>query len=106
VLGLPAAEALADPAGFLAAREVCRRRGYRLALDLEEAGALALLPPDRLGVALVRLPWSPALAAPGAAPLPPLPPGRVVLTGVDRAAALGWGWEAGITLFEGRLLRG
>jgi hypothetical protein len=66
----------------------------------------AVVPPDRLGVALVRLPWSPALAAPGAAPLPPLPPGRVVLTGVDRAAALGWGWEAGITLFEGRLLRG
>ena len=58
-------------------------------------------PPDRLGVELVRLPWSPGLAALA----PALPPGQVVLTGADRAAAIGWGWEAGVTLFEGRLLR-
>lgn len=104
VVGLAAAEVLADPTGFLAARQVLTGRGWRVALDVAEPGVLALLPPDRLGVALVRLRFAPALAE---APLPvPLPAGRTVLTGVDRAAALGWGWEAGITLFEGRLLRG
>lgn len=104
VIGIAAAEVLADPSGFLAARQVLAARGWRVALDVPEPGALALLPPDRLGVALVRLRFAPALAE---APLAvPLPAGRTVLTGVDRAAALGWGWEAGITLFEGRLLRG
>ncbi|WP_135468423.1 hypothetical protein [Crenalkalicoccus roseus] len=103
-LGLPAAEALADPEGFLAAAALCRGRGYRLVLEAEGPAVAALLAPERLGVEAVRLPFSPALAAAG---LPPsLPPGRVVLAGVDRAGGIGWGWEAGITLFEGRLLRG
>ena len=106
VLGFRAEEVLADPAGFLAAREVCGRRGYRLALELTDPGALALLPPERLGVALLRLPWSPALAEAGLPPGVRLPEGRVVLAGVDRAAAIAWGWDTGITLFEGRLLRG
>jgi hypothetical protein len=102
LIGLPAAAVLADPTGFLAARQVLCGRGWRLALDVPDAAALALLPPARVGVALVRVGFSPALAATG---LPPgVPPERVVLTGVDRAAALGWGLEAGITLFEGRLL--
>lgn len=102
VLGLPAEAVLADPTGFLAAREVLAARGWRLALDVADPGLLGLLPPARLGVALVRLAWTPGLAAAG---LPPVAaPERVVLTGVDRAAALGWGLEAGIRLFEGRLL--
>jgi hypothetical protein len=35
----------------------------------------------------------------------PKGPEAVVLTGADRAAAIGWGWEEGITLFEGTLVR-
>lgn len=101
VLALPAEDALADAEGFAFARDFARARGYRLALDLPGPALLAALPPDRLGVELVRLPWSPGLAALA----PALPPGQVVLTGADRAAAIGWGWEAGVTLFEGRLLR-
>ncbi|TDH62080.1 hypothetical protein E2C06_14050 [Dankookia rubra] len=101
VLALPAEDALAAPEDFAFARDFARARGYRLALDLPGPELLAACPPDRMGVDLLRLPWSPDLAALG----PALPQGRVVLTGADRAAAIGWGWEAGVALFEGRLLR-
>lgn len=102
VIALPAEAALADPLGFRAARDVLAGRGWRLALDCAEAGAAALLPPARTGIDLVRLRFDPAVATAG---LPRgLAPERVVLTGVDRGAALGWGMEAGIRLFEGRLL--
>jgi hypothetical protein len=103
VLALPAEEALAEPEAFAFARDFVRARGYRLALDLPGPGLLGVLPFGRLGVDMLRLRWSPDLAA--AAPGLPPGPEQVVLTGADRAAAIGWGWEAGITLFEGRLLR-
>jgi hypothetical protein len=111
VLALPAEDALADPEGFLFAREFCAARGYRVALDVPEIAVLPLLPAARLGVELVRLHWSPALPLAaqrlpgGLAAALPQGPERVVLIGADRAAAIGWGWEEGITLFEGTLLR-
>jgi hypothetical protein len=84
-----------------------RQRGIRLALDDSAPGLLALLPPERLGLDLLRLRWDSALPA---SPPPSLhrllgaDPGRVVLTGVDRPAAIAWGWEAGIRLFQGPLV--
>lgn len=102
-VGVLPADVLADPAGFAAARDACRARGFRAALFEADADALRLLPPERLGLDLLGLRWSPGL--PSAAAL--LPPGRegVVLAGADTAAAIGWGWEQGVALFEGRLLR-
>jgi hypothetical protein len=106
-IGTRTADVLADPAGFAAARDGCRARGFRTALAEAEAEAVALplLPPHRLGLDSIHLRWSPAL--PAAAAVAGLPAGRegVVLTGADTAAAIGWGWEQGIALFEGRLLR-
>jgi hypothetical protein len=29
---------------------------------------------------------------------------HIVLAGADRAAAIAWGWEAGIRMFQGRLI--
>ncbi len=106
-LGLPVAELLADPEGFAFVAAFCRGRGYRLALEEVEAATLQLLPVARLGIDLIKLRWSPALALLGAqaAALLPSHPDAVVLTGVDRAAAIGWGWEQGITLFQGRLVQ-
>ncbi|NOG70147.1 hypothetical protein [Roseicella sp. DB1501] len=104
VLALPAEDALADAEGFAFARDFARARGYRLALDLPDPALVPALRPalsPEGGVELLRLAWSPALAALA----PALPHGRVVLTGADQAAAIGWGWEAGVTLFEGRLLQ-
>jgi hypothetical protein len=105
-LGIPVVEVLADPEGFAFAAGFCRGRGYRLALEEAEASTLLLLPWARLGVDLIKLRWSPALAAlgPRLAEALPSQPDAVVLTGVDQAAAVGWGWEHGITLFQGRLL--
>lgn len=102
-IGMAPEDILADPDGFAFARDFCQARGYRLALDGVTGEALALLRPDRLGLDLVRLRWSATLPQARAA----LPRARdqVVLTGADCAAAIGWGWEAGIGLFQGRMLR-
>jgi hypothetical protein len=106
-IGLRPAELLADPGAVARIGPALRGRGFQLALDDAEAGLVALLPPDRLGLDLLRLRWSPAL--PGAIPdvltrLLAEAPERVVLAGVDRPAAIAWGWEAGIRLFQGPLV--
>jgi hypothetical protein len=68
------------------------------------------VPAARAGVALLRLRWSAALpplgspAAEALAAVLPTAPESVVLSGVDRPAAIAWGWEMGITLFQGRLV--
>lgn len=108
-IGISPRDALADPAGFVAARDLARGHGFRLALDDAPATLLPLLPPGLLGIDVLRLRWSaelpgipgPAIAAllgrEGNAP-------EVVLTGVDRPAAIAWGWEIGIALFQGPLV--
>jgi hypothetical protein len=98
VLALEAEDILADPKGFDAARDMAAARGYRLALEARPE-LLALLPPARLGIGLVRLRWSPDAPR----DLHKLRT-EAVLTGVDRPAALAWGWERGITLFQGPLI--
>jgi hypothetical protein len=64
-IGMRAGDVLADPAGFAAARDACRARGFRTALAEADAAVLPLLPPRRLGLDLIHLRWSPGL--PGAA---------------------------------------
>ncbi|MBX9595591.1 MAG: hypothetical protein K2X46_14595 [Roseomonas sp.] len=113
-IGFRAADVLADPAGFVAARDLARPRGYGLALDDAPAGLLAVLPMARLGLDLVRLRWSPELPMTVPAGLASfLAEGRagegggpeaVVLVGVDRPAAIAWGWEIGIRRFQGPLV--
>lgn len=108
-IGFRPADVLADPAGFMAARDAVRARGFALALDDAAAGLLVVLPLARLGLDVVRLRWSPEL--PMAVP-PALAallaeeegPDAVVLVGVDRPAAIAWGWEVGIRRFQGTLV--
>ncbi|MCR0984808.1 hypothetical protein [Roseomonas populi] len=102
-LGVPAAEILADPVGFALGRDLAASRGYTLALEASCGPALALLPPARVGAGMVRLLWSDSLPA-ESGPVPSLVRAgvEVVLTGADRSAAIAWGWENGITLFQGR----
>jgi len=106
VFWFAAADLLADPVGWAYVRGFAAARGYRLGLDAPSPATLRLLPPERLGVALVRLRWRPDFPEPGTALSAGWPPEQVVLADVDRAAAIGWGWEAGITAFEGRLIAG
>ena len=101
------ADILADPGLPARLCPMWQARGFRFALDDTPPSLVALLPPGRLGLDVIRLRWSPAL--PGAVP-PALAAllaeaaDRVVLTGVDRPAAIAWGWEVGLRLFQGPLV--
>jgi hypothetical protein len=106
-IGLRGADLLADPGAAPRLVQALRGRGMRVALDDAAPGLLTLLPPERLVPDIVRLRWTPGL--PGAEPaalerLLDATPEGVVLAGVDRPAAIAWGWEAGIRLFQGPLV--
>ncbi|MBW8269215.1 hypothetical protein [Caldovatus aquaticus] len=109
-VALSAEDVLRDPAGYAFARDVLRLRGHRVVLDLSSPALAPLLPMARVRFDLLRLDAQAvqAEAEPGAmarlrAALP-AEPGRVVLSEVERPAAIAWGWEMGITLFQGRLV--
>jgi hypothetical protein len=107
IIGLRPAEVFADPRAVVRLAPALHQRGFRLALDDVTPALIALLPPERLGLDLVRLRWSADL--PSAVPeavrrLLRAASDRVVLAGVDRPAAIAWGWEAGIRLFQGALI--
>ncbi|MCU0889407.1 MAG: hypothetical protein MUC64_15615 [Rubritepida sp.] len=103
-------DAVSDAAGFAFARAFLAARGHRLMLDAAGPAAARAMPTSRAGAGLVRLRWSealPPLGSPAAEALRaalPATPEAVVLAGVDRPAAIAWGWEMGITLFQGRLI--
>ena len=106
-VGLRAADLLTDPEAALRLGPLLRARGFRIALDDAAPGVIALLPPERLSLDLVRVRWSstlPAAVPPAVARLLEAAADRVVLSGVDRPAAIAWGWEAGIRLFQGPLV--
>lgn len=109
-IALAAEEAAIDPSGFAFARDLLHARGHRPMLDAGGPAALLAVPPARAGVGRLRLRWSdalPALGTPAADALGAVFPAEaeaVVLSGVDRPAAIAWGWEMGITLFQGRLM--
>jgi hypothetical protein len=109
-IALAAEEVAMDPAGFVFARDLLAARGHRVMLDAAGPAALLALPPSRAGIGRLRLRWSdslPPLGSPAAEALRATFPSEsdaVVLSGVDRPAAIAWGWEMGITLFQGRLV--
>ena len=92
-------DALGDPATYIFARDFARARGYRLLMRLGAPSQLALLPAERLGVDLVQLRWTEALA--GWTPPPSLDTATVVLGRTAGPRAGAWGRDAGITLFAG-----
>lgn len=102
-LALHAADAMADPATFLFARDFARARQYRLMLCGVAPGLLDVLPRARLGVDLLQLSFSAALAQLDLAALAGAPEG-LLLAGVDSKAALAWGRAHGIGLFQGTLV--
>lgn len=101
VVNLRPEDIVGDLPAFCFARDFVRLRGYRLLLHDIEASQLALLPADALGLDFVLLRHSPALAATPLAAMPE--PDRIVLAQADTPAAIAWGREQGITLFQGRL---
>jgi hypothetical protein len=102
-LVLPAGAMLADPGLGAAALDVARGGGWRLALDSAGPAELRALPAAALGIGLLRVPFSAALVADPAA-LAAACGAEIWLAGADRAAAIAWGWENGVRLFQGRLV--
>ncbi len=100
VIGLAAPDVLADLPAFAFARDFAQARGYRLLLHAPGPEAGSVLPLPRLGLDLVQIGFSPALAA--AAPeLAGARPSQVVLGVAESAQAVAWGRLRGISLFEG-----
>jgi hypothetical protein len=110
IIGLDSEDVLTDPDLFLLARNFARARGYRLMLEAASPSAATILSSQRAGFDFLRLKWSedfPAADSPATAALQKklsLNAEQVVLAGADRPAAIAWGWEAGIRLFQGRLI--
>jgi hypothetical protein len=110
IIGLDAEDVLADPDLFLLARNFAQARGYRLMLEAASPFAATILSSQRAGFNFLRLKWSedfPAADSAATAELRKklsLNAEQVVLAGADRPAAIAWGWEAGIRLFQGRLI--
>jgi hypothetical protein len=79
---------------------------------LEAPGPLAaaVLPSLRAGFSYLRLMWSDEFPSNGSGAEALLrdklanPAEHVVLAGADAPAAIAWGWEAGIRMFQGRLI--
>jgi hypothetical protein len=101
VLDLLPADVLADPAAFIFARGFARARGYRLQLRSVTAALLPLLRLHRMELDFVQLRWSPALAGVDPALLQ-AGTAQWVLGQADEPAALQWGLDQGISLFQGR----
>jgi hypothetical protein len=87
VLKLDAADILSDAASFSFARDFAHTRGYTLLLRPGDAGQSGLLDPVAAGCDLVELRLTPELRA---APAALGDASRLVLAGVDDAAALAW----------------
>jgi hypothetical protein len=110
LLAFNASDVLAAPRQFILVRNFLQARGYRLILEASGAMAAAVLPSPRAGFSYLRLMWSddlPARASGADALLRDRlanPAEHVVLAGADSPAAIAWGWEAGIRLFQGRLI--
>ncbi len=101
VLDLRAPDILSDLSAFRFARDFAHARGYRLLLHDPGPELLDVVPPNRLGVDLLRLRWSPALAD-SAGDAFGFEQSRLVLAGADTPEAIAWGQRHGVSLFQGR----
>jgi len=110
LIAFNASDILAAPELFLLARKFLNARGYRLILEASGPMAALALPSLRAGFAFLRLIWSddfPTANSNADAVLRDriaYPAEHVVLAGADSPAAIAWGWEAGIRMFQGRLI--
>jgi len=110
ILGLDAEDVLAEPDLFLLARHFAKARGYRLMLEAASPFAATVVSSLRSGFDFLRLKWSEEFPGADSAATAELSKKlaqaaeHVVLAGADRPAAIAWGWEAGIRMFQGRLI--
>jgi hypothetical protein len=110
IIGLDSEDVLADPDLFLLARHFAKARGYRLMLEAASPFAATVVSSLSGGFDFLRLKWSEDFPGADSAATAELSKKlghaaeHVVLAGADRPAAIAWGWEAGIRMFQGRLI--
>lgn len=102
-LNVAAEDLAADLPAFAFARDFCRARGYRFLLRGVTCETLAFWYFDRLDVEAVELRWSPALTEISLAGIR-LGRAEWLLAHVDDPAALAWGRQQGVGLFQGRAI--
>ena len=107
-LNVAAEDLAADLPAFAFARDFCRARGYRFLLRGVTSETLGFWRLDQLNVDAVELRWSPALSDLSLSDLSlaGMRLGRAewVLAHVDDPAALAWGRQQGVGLFQGRAI--
>lgn len=110
LIAFSAGDVLADGGQFILARSFLQARGFPLILEASGPLAAAVLPSLRAGFSYLRLVWSddfPAIVSGADALMRDTlanPAEHVLLAGADTPAAIAWGWEAGIRMFQGRLI--
>ena len=110
IIAVSARDALATPDLFMLARHFLQARGYRMMLEAGSPFVASLVPGLRDGFNYLRLVWSDDFPSPDSRATRLLrskltnAAEYIVLAGADRAAAIAWGWEAGIRMFQGRLI--
>jgi hypothetical protein len=104
VIALRPEDVLADPPAFLFARGFAHARGFRLLLGGLTQLLAPAFPAEPGGFDHLELAWDPVLDSTTLARLG-LPAERVVLCGVDSAAAMDWARGQGITLVTGPFAR-
>jgi hypothetical protein len=110
IIALNAKDALATPDLFLLARNFLQARGYKMMLEAGSPFVALAVRNLRQGFTYLRLVWSDDFPSPDSVLTKllrsklPISAEHIVLAGADRAAAIAWGWEAGIRLFQGRLI--
>jgi hypothetical protein len=98
VVGFTPADVLADPAGFVFARDFARVRGYAVLLRGVTVPLLSALVLPRLGLDLVQVAWTPEVSGLDAAQEGT----RLVLGDAHEPAAIEWARERGVSLAQGR----
>jgi hypothetical protein len=101
IIELMPADIMADAASFVFARGFARARGYRLMLRNATPALLRVLSLEALEMDHVQLRWTAGLADAKPEAIGALSPGRLVMFRANGPAALEWGAQAGIRLFQG-----
>jgi hypothetical protein len=110
MIGLDAEDVLAAPDLFELARHFAKARGYRLMIEAASPFAATVMSGLRGGFDFLRLKWSREFPGADSAATAVLrkkiaqAAEHVILAGADRPAAIAWGWEVGIRMFQGRLI--
>ncbi|MBE9605008.1 hypothetical protein IAI18_09025 [Acetobacteraceae bacterium H6797] len=96
------ADILAHPSTMEAAGQFLATRGYRLGLDIQGPAMFDLLSPEGLGASAIRFPCAIARQLSGEQLRDLASRLDLILTGADKTTDIAWGWQQGLSIFQGR----